>query len=80
MKLGVMPVSPSVLISPGYLSSELHSCIPSSQLSERLGVAQPQGGSKVGSQGLRTQASCSDLAQILARFLLYLESEIEAVS
>lgn len=76
MKLGVMPVFPSVLIPPGYLSSGLLSPIPSSQLSEDL--AQSQGGSKVGSPRAlhsgKLLESCSDLAQILAKFLLCLES------
>lgn len=51
MKFGVMPVTPSVLIPPGYLSFRPLSPIPGSQLSEDMGVAQPQSGSKVGSPG-----------------------------
>lgn len=81
-KPGMMPVFPSVLIPPGYLSSGLFSPIPSSQLSEDL--AQSQGGSKVGSpralHSAKLLESCSDLAHTLASFLLYLESTIETIS
>lgn len=51
MKFDVMPVTPSVLIPPGYLSSRLLNPIPGSELPEDMGAAQPQSGSKVGSSG-----------------------------